>query len=226
MEKIQNREKFIKESSKSLLNILDSFKDIKILDKNDFNSKDAALVNVDLINGFCKKGNLSSEKVLKIVPETVRINELFKEFKKVFLIDYHAEDSEEFKAYVTHCIKNTEEAEIIDELKKYVNDNAAVCHKNSVNGFMCPEYSKWLNENKNIINLIVIGDVTDICVMNFCLSMRTYFNEFNIPGRVIVPLSGIETFDLDVTNHNADLMNLFALYNMRMNGIEIVKDII
>ena len=51
------------------------------------------------------------------------------------------------------------------------------------------------------------------------------FLQKNIASRIIIPIKGVETYDLDITNHNAQLMNLFALYNMRMNGIEIIEDI-
>ena len=70
-----------------------------------------------------------------------------------------------------------------------------------------------------------MGDVTDICVFNFVNTLKAYFNEWNVKARVIVPIKGIETFQLDATYHDAELMNLFALYNMRMNGIEVVEDI-
>ena len=55
---------------------------------------------------------------------------------------------------------------------------------------------------------------------------KSPFNEKNINSRIIVPIKGVETYDLDATNHNAKLMNLFALYNMRMNWVEIVENFI
>ncbi|MDT8719153.1 cysteine hydrolase [Clostridium sp. 19966] len=226
MRKIDDRKAFLREAEKTLDNIMTSFENIPVLKAEEFEKKNTALINVDIINGFCKEGNLSSDRVLKIIPDAVRINALFKDLEKVFFLDCHPEKAEEFKAYVSHCIEGSQEVELVDELKPFAAEKALLCKKNSVNGFLAPQYQQWLKEHKDITNIIVIGDVTDICILNFCLAQRCYFNENNISGRVIVPLSAVETFDLDITNHQGDLMNLFSIYNMRGNGIEIVEDII
>ena len=55
--------------------------------------------------------------------------------------------------------------------------------------------------------------------------MKSYFNEKNIVSRLMLPLTAAETFDLPATNHQAELMNTFAVYNMQMNGIEIYRDL-
>lgn len=225
MKKISDKVKFASEAGKKLINIINSFEKLSVLKTSDFQSKNTILVNVDLINGFCKKGNLSSDRVGQIIPHAVRINGIFRDFTKIFLVDYHHKYSEEFNAFPEHCLLNSEEAEVVDELKSYIDEKTVICHKNSVNGFLCKDYSEWIGKNPDKTNIIVLGDVTDICVMNFCLTQKAFFNEWNIPSRIIVPLSGVETFDLDAANHYGDLMNLFSLYNMRMNGIEIVEDI-
>lgn len=225
MEKIIDKDKFIEKSKGTLLNIIESFENLPKLKVSDFKKENTVIVNVDLINGFCKEGNLSSELVAKIIPYTVKINELFKDYHKIFFVDKHTKTSAEFNSYLEHCIENTSESEIVDELKPFVDQNSTVCFKNSVNGFLCDDYSKWLKDNMNKTNIIVLGDVTDICVMNYCLTQKTFFNEKNINSRIIIPIKGVETYDLDITNHNAELMNLFALYNMRMNGIEVVDDL-
>lgn len=226
MKKIIDKEALARKSGAVLLNISDSFEKLPVLKAQDFSRENTALVNVDIINGFCKEGNLSSERVGKIIGEAVRINNLLKNFTRIYFVDSHGENSEEFNAYVKHCIANSREAEIVQELNLFIDDKAVVCNKNSVNGFFSAEFQTWFKGNDDISNYIVIGDVTDICVMNFCLTLRTYFNEKNIKARIIVPLSGVETFDLDITNHDGDIMNLFALYNMRMNGIEIAEDVV
>ena len=73
------------------------------------------------------------------------------------------------------------------------------------------------------MNFVLAGLVTDICVMTFALTLKSYFNEKNIVSRLMLPLAAVETFDLPVTNHQAELMNTFAVYNMQMNGIEIYR---
>lgn len=226
MKKIGYKQALAKKAGEVLLNISDSFEKLSVLYTEELSKENTVLVNVDIINGFCKEGNLSSDRVAEIIPEAVRLNEKFREFTRLYFIDKHDKASEEFNAYIEHCISNTSEAEIVDELKKYIDEKAVVCNKNSVNGFFSTGFQNWFIKNSSITNYIVIGDVTDICVLNFCLTLKTYFNEKNIKSRIIVPLSGVETFDLDITDHDGDIMNLFALYNMRMNGIEVVKDII
>ncbi|MFL0248969.1 cysteine hydrolase family protein [Clostridium neuense] len=225
MEKIFDKDKFIEKSKGFLLNIIESFENLPTLKVSDFKQEDTVVVNVDIINGFCKEGNLSSDLVGKIIPYAVKINEYFKEYHKIFFVDRHTKASAEFNSYLEHCIENTSESEIVDELKPFLDGNSTVCFKNSVNGFLCEDYSKWLKINRNKTNIIVLGDVTDICVLNYCLTQKTFFNENNINSRIIIPIKGVETYDLDITNHDAQLMNLFALYNMRMNGIEVVEDI-
>lgn len=222
MERIIDKNKFIEKSKGVLLNIVESFEKLPTLKVSDFKQEDTVIVNVDIINGFCKEGNLSSDLVAKIIPYAVKINNYFKDYHKIFFVDKHTKASAEFDSYLEHCIENTSESEIVDELKIFTDDNSTVCFKNSVNGFLCEDYAKWLKNNMNKTNIVVIGDVTDICVLNYCLTQKTFFNEKNINSRIIVPIKGVETYDLDITNHDAQLMNLFALYNMRMNGIEII----
>lgn len=225
MEKITDKDKFIEKSKESLLRILESFEKLPILKVSDFSAENTVIVNVDLINGFCREGNLSSELVAKIIPYAVKVNDYFKEYHKIFFVDKHTKTSAEFNSYVEHCIENTSESEIVDELQLFVDENSTICFKNSVNGFLCEDYSKWLENNMDKTNIIVLGDVTDICVLNYCLTQKTFFNEKNINSRIIIPIKGVETYELEITNHNAELMNLFALYNMRMNGIEVVGEI-
>lgn len=151
------------------------------------------------------------------------MNEHFKNFKKIFFVDTHTKDSLEFRSYPEHCLENTDEAEIIDELREFLDSNSLICPKNSTNGFLATKYGEWLRENKGIRNYIIIGYVTDICCLQYALTQKAYMNENNIDGRVIVLVNGVETFHIDETNHNGDLMNIFGLYNMKMNGIELAK---
>ncbi|PJI07141.1 MULTISPECIES: isochorismatase family protein [Clostridium] len=225
MRELNNEKSFIEDVNKSILGIIKGLQNLKEINLEEFKKENTVIINVDLINGFCKSGNLSSQRVEKIIPYAVQINNLFKDYNKIFFVDKHTEKSAEFDAFLPHCIGGTTESEIVDELKDFASENATICEKNSVNGFLCDSYSDWLKNNLDKINMIVVGDVTDICIMNFCLTQKAFFNEKNIKSRIIVPVKAVETFDVDETNHNGDLMNIFALYNMSMNGIEIVKDI-
>ena len=85
---------------------------------------------------------------------------------------------------------------------------------------IAPEFQKFLNENPETAEYIVCGDCTDICVMNFAITLKTYFNEHDIDTKVTVIKNLCETYDAD--GHNAELMNDMAYKFMAMNGIDII----
>lgn len=193
------------------------------LDINELNPKETVLVIVDMINGFCKSGNLASPRINALIPETERILKLCSEkgIKAIAFADSHSEDSPEFSSYPSHCVRGTWESEVVDELKGITD--IRIINKNSTNGFLEEEFQNWLKDNPQIKNFIVVGDCTDICVEQFSNTLKAYFNMKNIKARVIVPISAVETYDLGY--HYAELLNLVALIIMAGNGVEIVKTI-
>lgn len=178
---------------------------------------------VDMINGFVKEGTLADTRIGAIIPNIFRILDAAEKGQIVFLNDAHGEGSVEFSSYPPHCTKDSEEGKIVTELNKYAK-NATVIEKNSTNGFMSPDFQSWLKVNEaRVDNYIIVGDCTDICIKQFAMSLKAYFNEKNTVKRLIVPADAVETFHLDVTHHHAGLMNLLSLYEMEQGGIEIVK---
>ena len=92
----------------------------------------------------------------------------------------------EFNSYPKHCVKGTSESEIIEELKPYAE---RVIEKNSTNGFLSAGWQDFLKASlSDYEDIIVIGCCTDICVLQFALCMRTWLNDQNLSGRVIVPV--------------------------------------
>lgn len=198
----------------------------KTLEICSLNKEKTALITIDMVNGFVYSGALSSPRVASIVNNIVEINKYTEGFKKVFFVDSHHEYSTEFNNFPKHCVKSTDEADIIPELKPYLyyNENAVCIEKNSTNGFNSKEFKHWLSKNMDEIdNYIVVGCVTDICILQFALSIKAYFNEENKNKRIIVPINAVDTYDGGT--HNGYLMNLFALYNMYTCGIEVVDKI-
>lgn len=195
--------------------------ELKSLDKDK-----TALFVVDMVVGFVYSGALSSPRVAAIVNNIAELNEKTKGFKKMFFLDSHEENSQEFKYFPQHCVKKTEEAKLIPELKLAKDDpNIYFAEKNSTNGFHSSVFQDWLEKNEDMVdNYIITGCVTDICILQFALSLKSYFNEKNIDKRIIIPKNCVETFDGG--SHDGYLMNLFALYNMHVSGIEIVDKII
>jgi len=213
------------EKDKALLalqNIENQFNTLPDLELSHFSSDDTAIIYVDIINGFVSEGNLSSSRALEIIEPVKALDLKMKGYHKVFFIDAHPEDAVEFKTYPSHCVKGTSEVNLATEFDVH-SPKSVTFEKNCVNGFLAPGFDTWLSRMSQIKHFIVVGLVTDICVMNFALTLRAYLNQWNIDSEVIVPLSCVETFNLDITNHHAPLMNLFALYNMQMNGIQLYK---
>lgn len=211
---------------KYLENIAESFQDLSCESIENFRKDETVIIHVDIINGFLRDGALSSTIVNGITDYIVELNNRMENFNKIFFVDEHEENAKEFKAFPGHCIKGTIESEIIPELIPFIKETDIVIPKNCTNGFVAPKFTDWLENNKNIKDFIVIGDVTDICVMQFALTLNAYLNQWNMQSRIIIPTKGVDTFELEATNHGALMMNLFALYNMKMNGVEIVKDIL
>lgn len=225
MKTIENKRKFLKDAKGTLSNILDSLENLPVLNVADLNNEDTAVIVVDLINGFAKEGALYSERVEGIIPYVAENLKKFEGFNKVFFADEHNENSKEFQSYPPHCLKGTVESEIVEELKPFMDDLGELIPKNSTNGFVTKGFAQWLGKHPKIRNFVIFGDCTDLCVLQFALTVKAYFNEWNETSNVIVPVLGVETYDLEATNHNADLMNVFALYNMQTNGIQLAGDI-
>ncbi len=74
-------------------------------------------------------------------------------------------------------------------------------------------------------NFIVVGCCTDICVYQFVLTLKAYFNQNNLDKNIIVPMNLVETYDIDNV-HCGDLLNTVFLNSMIQNGIKIVKEIL
>lgn len=221
--KLENKEMFLKDSSEALEKIFDLIQNTEPVRLNDFDCKKTALIIVDLVNGFTRQGSLKSDRVAAIIPEVVKLSKVCKQ-KGIPLIafaDSHKNCSPEFNTYPSHCLEDTEESEIVNELKEL--GSIKVIKKNSTNGFMEEEFLRWVSINDEIENFIVVGDCTDICIMQFALSLKTWFNMDNKIVNVIVPANAVETFESDT--HNGDLSNAMAVCFMMGSGVQIVKNV-
>ncbi|HKM00913.1 MAG: cysteine hydrolase [Tissierellia bacterium] len=198
----------------------------KTIELSSLDKDRTALFVVDMVNGFVYSGALASPRVAAIVENVVDLNKKMKGYKKVFFLDTHDENSLEFRSFPMHCIKGEFEAELIPELKTKDSEGQETFYieKNSTNGFHSDGFKQWIKTYEDKVdNYVITGCVTDICVLQFALTLKTYFNEKNKSVRLIVPANTVETYDGG--SHDGDLINLFALYNMHTSGIEIVDKI-
>jgi nicotinamidase-related amidase len=214
---------FINEGSKILENIYNTIENLEKVDLKSYDPKSAAFIVVDMINGFAREGALKSERVENLIPEIERLSRACDKMgiTKIAFYDCHGEDSPEFAAYPPHCLRGTHESELVDELKEV--GGFKLIGKNSTNGFIEDDFQAWLADNKFINKFILVGDCTDICILQFALSLMAYGNMMNKTFEIVVPVNCVDTFDLGI--HNAEFMNEIALFIMMSNGIKIIKSI-
>lgn len=196
-----------------------------------------ALVIVDMVNGFLTEGVLSSPRSASVLPACEELLTHMMRFSapKIAFADCHAPDCIEFESFPPHCIRGTSESEIADSLRKIGGDRNPrrnwedeylVIEKNSTNGAITPEFQKWLHSPnyQHIRRIVVCGVCTDICVMQFCLTLKTLCNQADRPMEVLVPVNAVETYD--APGHNADLCGMMALQFMQQAGITLTKRIV
>ncbi|HHV29453.1 cysteine hydrolase family protein [Acetivibrio mesophilus] len=222
--KIVEKNEFIQKSNDTLLSILDMLEKLPVVRFGEIEADKAALIIIDMTNGFAKEGALKSDAVEELIPKVCELSAICDKLKirKIAFADCHTDESPEFDAYPKHCLKGTAESEIVDEIKNI--GGYTLIEKNSTNGFLEEAFRNWLSENPDINTFILTGDCTDICVQQFATTLRAYYNKNNKRARVIVPLNAVDTYDLG--QHDRNLMNVMAAYNMIINGVEVVEDII
>lgn len=178
---------------------------------------------IDMVNGFIKEGALHDPRIQEIVPAIQTLMDDL-ECRNVFVCDHHPPHTREFDSYPPHCLIGSSESEVVDELKPYIKVWMA---KNSTNAFLCPDFQAFLKEEaENYQDFIVTGCCTDLCVLQFALSLQAYFNEHNEKDRrVILPENCVATYHIDEI-HDASYWQKMALDNMAMNGISVVREIL
>ncbi len=218
--RVMNKNDFLNRSIETLREIFDMLAELPAIQLKGLQGKQTALVIVDMVNGFAREGALKSPRVEGLIPEIVELSKACDELQitKLAFADCHTKASLEFDAYPAHCMEGTNEGEIVDELREI--GGYTLIPKNSTNGFLEEEFQKWFKENEHINTFIITGDCTDICVQQFAVTLKTWFNMQNRKARVIAPVNTVETYDFGL--HDGDLMNVMALYNMMINGIEVV----
>ncbi len=221
--KYKNKKEFINKSSEILGQIFDMLAGLPAVQLKELPGDQTVLMIVDMVNGFAREGALKSPRIEGIIPEIAELSRKCDQLgiKKLAFADCHTDASPEFDAYPAHCMEGSYEAEIVDEIKNI--GGYKLIPKNSTNGFLEEEFQKWLKENSHINTFIITGDCTDICIQQFATTLKAWFNMKNKKSRVIVPINAVETYDLEM--HNGDLLDVMALYNMIVNGVDVVAEI-
>ena len=208
---------------KAVSAVIDEINSLPAMSISEVDPKKSLLVIVDIVNGFVREGAMASPLVEDIIPPTVSLMEKCKSknIPSVAFADCHAADCAEFSSFPPHCIKDTSESEIVDEIRQA--GGYTLIEKNSTNGFHEKSFTDYLADKSDIDTFIVTGDCTDICVLQFCLTLKTRYTAQNKNIDIIIPINCVETYDAPW--HDADFMNIAAYKLMKDSGIRFVSEI-
>lgn len=168
---------------------------------------------VDMVRGFCEEGHnlYVGATIREIIP---RIRELLRQEKArgshiIFLCDTHDPDDLEFEMFPPHCIRGSEETEVIPELQEFAEE---VIPKRRFSGFFETNLDQRLKELKPD-KVIVVGDCTNICVLYTVADAR------NRDYAVAVPGDCVATFDSEA--HRFALHQLKTVLGAEVTGVPI-----
>ena len=182
------------------------------------------LIVVDMVNGFVKEGALHDEEIAKIIPRQI---ELIKEARAkgyliAFVKDTHDKDAVEFRRFgnTKHCVRGTKEAELVDELKPYEDEDDTISiEKNSTSFMEAPEFRELIAKANNIKRVEEVGCCTDICDFNGIMGLANYYDQWNRKVDIIVHEDAIATYSEDVRSEYVDA----AKRLMKQQGIKLVN---
>ncbi|MDE6088340.1 MAG: cysteine hydrolase [Oscillospiraceae bacterium] len=199
----------------------------QVFDFNDYNLKkeNTMLVIVDMVNGFLTQGALASPRCAEIIPQVRKllILTLENQIPVLAFADSHRPDSPEFRSFPVHCLENTPESEIEDSLQALLDQvgNVRIIPKNSTNGFFAPDFQKYLWIHPELQNFIVCGVCTDICVMQFALTLQAWANQNQKKLNIFIPVNAVATYD--APGHDAESLQKVALEIMQQAGINLIN---
>jgi len=165
---------------------------------------------VDMVRGFLEPGHnlYCGEEARRIIPNVRRLLE--RETRAggtvLFISDHHDPDDLEFQMFPVHCIKGTEEPNVIPELAPFVTAGNVI-PKNRYSGFFNTDLAQRL-EQLRPDKLIICGVCTDICVLHTTADAR------NRDYPVEVPADCVASFDAQ--NHAWALGHLAKILGARV----------
>ncbi len=151
---------------------------------------------IDMVKGFLEPGHnlYCGDASREIIP---RVHDLLSREKAagsdiIFVSDHHDPDDLEFQIFPVHCVKGTEEPNVIDELGQFVTTENVI-PKNRYSGFFRTGLEARLAANPPE-KIIICGVCTDICVLHTTSDAR------NRDYQVEVPEDCVASFDQDAHN--------------------------
>lgn len=180
-------------------------------------------VVVDMIDGFVKYGAMHDKEIAKIIPAQIELLEKMQDEKSIIAIvkDVHEKGCKEFSSYPEHCVKGSGEENLVEELRKFENEDSLVYEKNSTSVIHVPEFFEDIKKMKNLKEIIFMGCCTDICVLDAVNPTNTYINQHNLNIKVTVPKNVVETYNSET--HNREEYNEIAFKLMSQAGVNVIE---
>lgn len=184
--------------------------------------KKKLLVVIDMVNGFVNFGALH-DRYINHITEGIReviLEYLDRGYDVVAFQDCHELSDTELQEYPVHCLKGTEECELVSELQPFAAD-MNIIFKNTTNGFKEELFQQFYQERfKEYEDIVVVGCCTDICVTDFTVSLSDFHRERGIEIPIIVPKDLVETFESP--GHLRSCCSLMAFQKMSCSGVQLI----
>lgn len=180
------------------------------------------LIVVDMVNGFVYNGPLHDIECSKIIPRQKEIIDDYLDNGDlvVFIKDTHTKDSTEFSRMPIHCLENTDESELVPELREYVGrDNVITINKNSTSFNETPEFRELITNLVNLKRVDEIGVCTDICDFNGIMGLANRLNQENRDVSIYVHEDAVATFNETERREYVEAAKLL----MKQQGINIIR---
>jgi nicotinamidase-related amidase len=115
-----------------------------------------------------------------------------------------------------------DESRTIKELAIYEQYANRLFYKNSTCALFAPGMMDMLMDMVNLKRVIIVGCCTDICIQNFAIALRNFFDEMNMDVEIVVPKNAVETYHIPEV-HDRKVNNERAYTVMENTGIKLVK---
>jgi nicotinamidase/pyrazinamidase len=167
-----------------------------------------ALIVVDTQIGFLREGNLASDRCVAVLPAIVEEVEAALDAGNhvIFTADTHEPDDAEFAVFPEHCIRGTREAELVDELRPYLDrEHVWLIPKRRYSALFETELEGLLHRFA-IDRVRICGVCTDICVMHTTADLRN--------RDIAVTVAAHATATFDGPGHDGDAVQQVSLDHM------------
>lgn len=217
-------------------------------------NKKPGLVLVDIINGFATVGAGSlapqapNAQIDQMVKEANHWAHYFVDHKKPLLafLDTHISGKAE-QPYPPHCEEGTGEENLVPDLEWLENvSEVTLIRKDCINGVVGAidretkenRFVSWVHQHQ-LESVIVMGICTDICVMDFVLTLLSVRNHGLVPTLqdIVVYEPGCATYDLpqealkkhslpDTATHPQAECHHIGLYCMAARGAILANQLL